>query len=74
MLRSDIYLNYSMPSVANACVGFPSIEEPWDKFGTKIVSMGFISVHIERFSLGYSGIANHGEHGDHGDVLICSSP
>ena len=30
--------------------------------------------HLKRFSLGYSGIANHGEHGDHGDVLFCSSP
>jgi hypothetical protein len=23
---------------------------------------------LKRFSLGYSGIANHGEHGAHGDV------
>src|SRR5437899_6781572 len=29
---------------------------------------------ILRFSLGYSGIANHGEHGEHGEVLFCSSP
>jgi hypothetical protein len=29
---------------------------------------------LKRFSIGYSGIENHGEHGEHGDVLFCSSP
>jgi hypothetical protein len=26
--------------------------------------------YLKRFSIGYSGIENHGEHGEHGDVLL----
>jgi hypothetical protein len=38
--------------VALACSGYSSIEEPWDKFGTKIVSRRFISVHIGSLTVG----------------------
>jgi hypothetical protein len=30
----------------------PSIEESWDKFGTKIVSMRFIPVHFGSLTVG----------------------
>jgi hypothetical protein len=38
--------------VALACSGSPSIEESWDKFGTKIFSMRFISVHFGSLTIG----------------------
>jgi len=38
--------------VALAYSGSSSIEESWDKFGTKIVSMSFISVHFDSLTAG----------------------
>jgi hypothetical protein len=39
-------------SVVLACSGSTAIEESWDKFGTKIVSMRFILVHIGSLTIG----------------------
>jgi len=38
--------------VALICSASTSIEESWDKFGTKIVSMRFISVHFGSLTVG----------------------
>jgi len=38
--------------VALACSSSPSIEESWDKFGTKIVSLKFILVHFGSMTVG----------------------